>query len=229
MKKSLVIALCLYALGLPALGLPALAAAPPPPSSLNLEQVEQVRCVAALAIAANDQVRGAPGWVGFPWLPDRGKRFAGIVGDQLVSETKMTREAIRDAILGEVASLQSRAAASTNPQPEAQSLVRSCIAMMDKVDPPKAPPTLVQCAAMVAIAARDATATDQSRQLANVSAILDSQARDQLRAEGKTDAQADIVIGLEKESILAASKANKAKGQMDDLNFEHCFAQAAGR
>ena len=215
-----------------ALALATLAAAPPaplPPLSLNLEQVEQVRCVAALAIAANDQVRGAPGWVGFPWLPDRGKRFAGIIGDRLVVETKMTREAIRDNILREVAALQARAAASTNPQPETQSLVRSCIAMMDKVDPPKSPPTLVQCAAMVAIAARDASGTDQSRQLANVSAILESQAREELRGQGKTDAQADIVLGLEKETILAASKANKAKGQMDDLNFEHCFARAAGR
>ena len=205
------------------------ASPPPSPLSLNLEQVEQVRCVAALAIAANDQVRGAPGWVGFPWLPDRGKRFAGIIGDRLVVETKMTREAIRDNILREVAALQSRATASTNPQPEAQSLVRSCIAMMDKVDPPKSPPTLVQCAAMVAIAARDASGGDQSRQLANVSAILESQAREELRGQGKTDAQADIVLGLEKETILALSKANKAKGQMDDLNFEHCFARAAGR
>ena len=215
-----------------ALPLATLAAAPPaasPPLSLNLEQVEQVRCVAALAIAANDQVRGAPGWVGFPWLPDRGKRFAGIIGDQLVTETNMTREAIRDNILAEVATLQARAAASTNPQPEAQSLVRSCISMMDKVDPPKSPPTVVQCAAMVAIAARDAAGGDQSRQLANVSAILESQAREELRGQGKTDAEADIVLGLEKETILALSKANKAKGQMDDLNFEHCFARAAGR
>lgn len=222
MKRLMIIALPLATLA-------ASPPAPPAPLSLNLEQVEQVRCVAALAIAANDQVRGAPGWVGFPWLPDRGKRFAGIIGDQLVTDTKMTREAIRDNILAEVAALQARAVASTNPQPEAQSLVRSCIAMMDKIDPPKSPPTIVRCAAMVAIAARDAAGGDQSRQLANVSAILESQARDELRSQGKTDAEADIVLGLEKESILAASKANKAKGQMDDLNFEHCFAKAAGR
>jgi hypothetical protein len=218
MKKLLLIALPLSAL-----------AASPPPLSLNVEQKEQVRCVAVLAIAANDQLRGAPGWVGFPWLPVRGKRFAGIIGDRLVTETKMTREAIRDSIIGEVAGLQARAAASTNPQPEAQALVRSCIAMMDKVDPPKAPPTLVQCAAMMDLAAKDAGAADQSKQLANVAAILEGKARDELRAQGKTDNEGDIILGLEKETILAQSKANRAKGEEDDLNFESCFAQAAER
>jgi hypothetical protein len=218
MKKLLMIILPLSTL-----------AATPPPSSLNVEQKEQVRCVAALAIAANDQLRGAAGWVGFPWLPVRGKRFAGIIGDRLVTETKMTRESIRDSIIGEVAGLQARAAASSNPQPEAQALVRSCIAMMDKIDPPKAPPTLVQCAAMVALAAKDAGTADQTKQLANVAAILESKARDQLRAQGKTDNEGDIILGLEKESILAQSKANRAKGEEDDLNFESCFAQAAER
>ncbi len=98
---------------------------------------------------------------------------------------------------------------------------------MDKVDPPKAPPTLVQCAAMMDLAAKDAGAADQTKQLANVAAILEGKARDELRAQGKTDNEGDIILGLEKESILAQSKANRAKGEEDDLNFESCFAQAA--
>ncbi len=208
-----------------ALSVTSLAASPP--VSLNADQAEQVRCVAALAVAAYDQQRGALGWAGFPWLPDRGKRFSGIIGDRLVKDTGLSRDAIRQAIIGEVAALQKRA----GPQLEAQTLVRSCIAVMDKVDPPKAPPSLPKCAAMVSIAAQDAAAVDprsvQARQLSNVAAILDAKAREELRMAGNTERENDVVIGLEKEAIAAQSKRNRMNGVADDLNIEHCFAVAA--
>ena len=215
MKRTLILALSVTSL------------AANPPVSLNADQAEQVRCVAALAVAAYDQQRGAPGWAGFPWLPDRGKRFSGIVGDRLVKDTGLSRDAIRQAIIGEVAALQKRA----SPQLEAQTLVRSCIAVMDKVDPPKAPPSLPKCAAMVAIAAQDAAGVDprsvQARQLSNVAAILDAKAREELRMAGNTERENDVVIGLQREAIAAQSKRNRAAGLEDDLDIEHCFAVAA--
>ena len=198
-----------------------------PPASFNTDQVEQLRCVAALAVAAYDQQRGAPGWVGFPWLPERGKKFSGIVGDQIVKETGLSREAVKAEIIGQVAALQKRA----SPQLEAQMLVRSCIAVMDKLDPPKAPPSLTQCAAMVALAAKDAADADpgsvQARKMSNVAAILDAKAREELRMAGNTERENDVVLGLEREAIAGASKRNRDRGVSDDLDIEHCFAVAA--
>ena len=86
-----------------ALSLPAFAAAPPP---LTPEQNERVRCVAALAIVANEQERGVGDWDSLPPLKSRGSHFAGVVGDTLTGEGGRTREAVRDAILAAVADFQ---------------------------------------------------------------------------------------------------------------------------
>jgi hypothetical protein len=206
---------------------PLAAVANSPPTSLNTDQAEQVRCVAVLAVASYEQQRGAPGWAGFPWLPVRGKKFSGIVGDTLVKDAGLSRDAVKAQIVDQVAALQRR----VNPGLELQTLVRSCIPLMDKLVPPKAPPSLPVCAAVVALAAQDATAADagsvQARQLSNVAAILDAKAREELRMGGNTERENDVILGLEREKIVAQSKRNRARGEADDLDIEHCFATAA--
>lgn len=207
---------------------PAIAA---PRQSLTQEQAGQVRCVAALALAAYDQQRGAPGWEGFPWLPERGARFSDGVTSKLAKQTGRQRADIESDIKSAIADLQNESIEARDPMALTHALVRQCIVMLDAEIPPPAPPSLPSCAAMVAIAYDEVAAregnSNGAKQLSNMAAILDGKAREQLRAEGKTDAEADIVIGSEKERILAASSANRERGDRDDLDFESCFARAA--
>ena len=210
--------------------LPSLAASPPP--ALTADQSERVRCVAALALVANDQQRGAPGWEGFPWLPERGKHFAGLTGDALVTETGRDRDAIKAEILNAIAALQKLSVDVKDPQAATGKIVRSCITLMDRLDPPPAPPTLPQCAAMVALAYQQVSGRDgnsrSAKELSNIAAILDSKARDQLLAEGRTANESDVIIGMVKETMIAEAAVNRANGDADTLDIETCY-QMAGK
>lgn len=191
------------------LALPAFAAAPPP---LTAEQKERVRCVAALAIVANEQERGVGDWGNLPPLRSRGSHFAGVVGESLTGEGGRTREAVRDSILAAVAEFQK---SGVNELPA--DVVVSCIALMDRIDPPPPPPELTECAAMVSLAATETRKregfTDNAKLLVTFATVLDSRARAKLRSEGKTEAENDIIIGLKKEEFL---KATKARGKNAD-------------
>ncbi len=187
--------------------LPFLASALAAPPPLSVTQAEQLRCVGALAIVANDQERGARGWEELPPLAARGAHFAGTVGEALIKAGR-TREQVRDEMVRAVGALQQKGEAGLSTD-----AVKICIALMDKVDPPAPPPKLPECAAMMALAYDDATQRKEiagsTRELAMIAAVLDSRARDQLRAEGKTEAESDIVIGLAREKIDAEAKAGK--------------------
>jgi hypothetical protein len=185
-----------------ALTVPAFAAIPAPP--LGADQTERVRCVAALAIVSSEQERGVGDWNSLPRLKSRGAHFAGVVGEILTGQAGQTRESVRDAILAEVATFQK--SYKTLPT----DTVIDCIALMDKLDPAPPPPGLTECAAMVSLAASDVQAregmSDTTKLMITFATVLNSRARDQLRAQGKTEAENDVVIGLVKEQMVAAAK-----------------------
>ena len=62
--------------------------------------------------------------------------------------------------------------------------------------------------------------------LAIFAAVLDGRAREELKAAGKTEAESDVIIGLEKEKLLAEFKAHKGKGAQDKVDFPACFEMA---
>jgi hypothetical protein len=199
----------------------------PPP--LNADQQQRVECVAALAIAAGEQQRGAPGWERIIWLPARGAHFAGLTGDAIMKETGRTRDAVRAELMAAVQSFQSQALA-TKDGSFMRARVEVCITLMDKLDPPPPPPSLVQCTAMVSLAESEARsrggASKEAIELANIAAILEAGARKELREGGKSGTDSDVILGLEKDRITALSKENQAKGLSDDLDFESCFKRA---
>ncbi len=188
--------------------------APPP---LTSGERAQVRCVAALAIVASEQQRGVNEWGNLPPLARRGAHFAGQVGETLVKAGR-TREQVREAMTGEVAAFQKAGDLPADT-------VKQCIALMDKVDPPVPPPGLPQCAALVALAAKDAVRqdpkSDAATYLTGFAAVLDARARDDLQAQGKTIPESDIAMGLAREGIEADAKAGKP---LPDL--EACLEQA---
>jgi hypothetical protein len=214
--------------------LPTLAAAPPPPlAPMTPDQQERVSCVAAMAVAAHDQQRGAAGWEGIPWLKDRGARFAGLTGEAIMKETGRTQAEVRDEILKSLAEFQKVTPAKANLQVIARERVQACIALMDRLDPPPPLPSMTRCAAIAALAFEDERArvgnSNASKQLGLIAAALSSYAHDDLRGVGKTQAEGDIAIGLEKEAITKAARARQAKGEeseADTRDFEYCASLA---
>ena len=79
--------------------LPALLLAPLPAQAaskpLNPDQVGRLRCVAALAIIANDQQRGTGDWAGYPALTARGIKFSNAIAEALMKETGKSRDELK--------------------------------------------------------------------------------------------------------------------------------------
>lgn len=205
-----------------ALTIPAFAAPPPP---LTVEQKERVRCVAALAIVANEQERGVGDWDSLPPLKSRGSHFAQVVGDGLTGEGGRTREAVRDAILAAVAEFQK---SGVNELPPETAI--NCIELMNRLDPPLPPPGLTECAALVSLAAKGAREregfSDNVKLLVTFATVLESRARAKLRSEGKTEAENDVIIGLKKEELSAAAKSKRKGNEAIGPDMASCLELA---
>jgi hypothetical protein len=185
-------------------------------TALNVQQAQDVRCVALLAIVANEQARGT-GWSDVDALKDSGARYAGVVGETAMKTTGRTREEVRDMILGEVASIQKAGAL-----PRAD--VDRCIARIAVVAPAPTPPTLPRCAAIIGLAydavkARDGL-TKAAKDLATLASVLSYRARTEGAAKGQGARQVDDAI--------AAERATAAKaGEASDDDLQACAALAA--
>lgn len=209
--------------------LPALLLAPLPaqaaPKPLNPDQAGQLRCVAALAIIANDQQRGTGDWAGYPVLTARGIKFSDAVAEALMKETGQSRDALKVEVLAQVAALQKDATEAA-----VRAAADPCIVMLDRVVPAPKPPTLPQCAAALGLAFEDTKAsqgmTSATKTLAVFAAVLEGRARDEMKAAGRTEAESDIVIGLEKERLLAEYKAHRKQGRQDKIDYQACFDMA---
>ncbi len=105
--------------------------------ALSADQQGELRCVAALAIVANDQQRGAPGWEGLPDLTDSGARFADIVRRRIATTGGVSDTKITSAVRKQISALQAEAIKSDNPQELTQTIVEPCLAMMAKLDKEK--------------------------------------------------------------------------------------------
>jgi hypothetical protein len=221
--KKPIMKYCLVPALIAALTLPAFAASSAPP--LTPEQNERIRCVAALAIVANEQERGVGDWNSLPSLRSRGAHFAGVVGDTLTGEGGRTKEAVRDSILNAVKSFQTAGESALSPQE-----VIKCIELMDRIDPPPPPPGLTECAAMVSLAATEVRKregfNDNAKLLVTFATVLDSRARAKLRSEGKTEAENDMILGLKKEELSAAAKARGKNAEPVGPDMAACLELA---
>jgi type IV secretory pathway VirB10-like protein len=202
-------------------------AAAPAPRPFAATETEQLRCVAALAIVAHDQARPDSDYGDVMPLANRGARFAEVAGQQIVKTSGQSREAVRDRILAEVAAFQ-KAYPGAAVLPDAT--IKGCIAVMERVAPALPPPSPVHCAALISLAqgemqAREGMSTTTSK-LAVYAALLTGQARDSLRAEGKTENESDMAIGLARDAILADTAKKQAAGESAEQDFEACFAIA---
>lgn len=206
----------------------ALVAAGAPPVPLNPDQQRQIGCVATLAIVASEQTRGLAGeW---PALRERGAQFSQVVGERVMRESSWTREQVRDAILEAVAARQKAAAVNGGVHGLTEDEVKVCIAAMDVAAPAPTPPTLPQCAALVAIAYEDVSARADpgpyAKDLKTIASVLDYRAREALRAEGRSGNEVDRAMIETREAIAGEAKRRAGDGVSAGLDYGPCLELA---
>ncbi len=196
----------------------------PLPPMLTVDQAARLRCVAALAIIANEQSRGVGGWEDVQNLAGKGAKFASLVGEGLVKDAGRTREMVRSDLFAAVAALQKQGASSDQPESVLRDLVQPCVAMMEEALPP---PSLPVCAAMLSLAYDEVYKREglskTAKDLATFAAVLNSRAREEMRADGKSETESDVAIGLAKATLKAEAKRNRSN---EGLDFETCFERA---
>ncbi len=200
------------------------------PLALGTEQMAQVRCVAVLAIVANEQQRGEGGGSGYPALAIRGAKFSDLVASAVMKETGRSSQEARAEVLAQLSALQAESAQAIDPVAALREVAGPCIVMLDRFVPPPKRPTLPQCAAALTLAFEDEKAhqgmSASARTLAVFSSVLDGRAREELKAAGKTEAESDVIIGLEREKLLMEFKKHHKKGAQDKIDFQSCFEMA---
>ena len=202
-----------------------------PSVPLDDNQRRDLSCVAVLAIVASEQERGVESALDYPLLTERGATYAGLVGERIMAETGRTREQVREEILGAVAGHQAMAKNAADPDALVRSEMATCLPLLDAAVPPKPKPDLTQCAGMLQLAYEEVHNREglskTAQDLKTLAAVLDSRARDQLRAEGLSGQESDILLTQSREAMLADAKKRESMGKGSDLDFDHCFVLAA--
>jgi len=109
--------------------------------------------------------------------------------------------------------------------------MEKCLPLLEMEIPPKPKPTINQCAAMVELAYREVYDREglskTAQDLKTLAYVLDNRAREDLKANGYSGTESDIILTQLREEMLAEAKAKEGAGQSSDLDFDHCFKLAA--
>jgi hypothetical protein len=201
------------------------------PEPLDESQRRDLSCVAVLAIIASEQERGVESALDYPLLTKRGATYAGLVGERIMADTGRTREQVREEMLAAVAEQQAMAKDAADPDELVRSEMATCLPLLDSAVPPKPKPDLTQCAGMLQLAYEEVHNREglskTAQDLKTLAAVLDSRARDQLRAEGLSGQESDILLTQSREALLSDAKKRASMGKGSDLDFDHCFVLAA--
>lgn len=201
------------------------------PEPLDESQRRDLSCVAVLAIIASEQERGVESALAYPLLSERGATYAGLVGQRIMADTGRTREQVREEILAAVAEQQAMAQNAADPDRLVRSEMATCLPLLDAAVPPRPKPDLTQCAGMLQLAYEEVHKREglskTAQDLKTLAAVLDSRARDQLRAEGLSGSESDIILTQGREAMLADARQREALGQGSNLDIDHCFVLAA--
>lgn len=202
-----------------------------PPVPLDEIQRRDLSCVAVLAIIASEQERGVESALDYPLLTDRGATYAGLVGQRIMDDSGRTKEQVREHILAAVAALQALGKDAADPDEAVRREMATCLPLLDATVPPKPKPDLTQCAGMLQLAYEEVHEREglskTAQDLKTLAAVLDSRARDKMRAEGLSGQESDILLTQSRVAMLADAKKRESLGQGSSLDFDHCFFLAA--
>lgn len=207
---------------------PALAA---PPKLLTEVHKRDLSCLAAFAIVASEQKRNIPSALDYPLLTERGRSYAGIIGQRVMQETGQTRDQIHQAILDAIAAQQDKVKDSGDPDAVVQAVMAKCLSLLDAEVPMKEQPTLGQCAAMLQLAYEEVYGREKlsktAQDLKTLAFVLDSRAREEMRNQGMSGNESDAALLEIREKIISEAKVKESGRQSSDLDFDHCFELAA--
>jgi hypothetical protein len=176
-------------------------------AAVSPAQSADIACVAQLAIVASEQKRGS-GWTDYTDVGDEGADYAEVVGQDVVKTTGQTREQVRDLILAAVAGFQKRAKLDRTE-------IDKCVTLMHVRSPAPPLPTMPRCAAIMslsyeAVKKRDGLTKD-AKDLATLAAVLTYRAKEEMIAGGKSDAEADAAVGVERAEAAKTGGAPEAE------------------
>ncbi|MEH6758006.1 MAG: hypothetical protein V7676_10870 [Parasphingorhabdus sp.] len=185
-------------------------------------------CVAAFAIIASEQERGIESALNYPLLTERGRAYAGQVGEKIMADTGKTREQVRDAILAAVADQQAKVIDVAEPDAVVDAEMAKCLPLLDAQIPPKPKPTLNQCAAMLQLAYEEVYEREKlskmAQDLKTLAFVLDSRAREKMLREGMSGNESDIILT---QTRIEMAGLQDDESEETALDIDHCFALAA--
>lgn len=204
-----------------------LPAAPADLSRLTEDHKAALRCAAAFAVVAAEQQRGSKLAGSFPPLAWRGREFFVRTSTRVMTEAKLSREAVRGLLEADVAEMQRAATAAGDPDAELTVAVRPCVERLDKTVPPLTTPTLLQCSGLFAIAADEIHTAegmdDRAKDLLTLAYVLKARAREAQIALGKSGTEADIALGEAREAMAAETAPDSPSGGADRYDLGHCY------
>lgn len=196
--------------------------------SLTDVHKRDLSCVATLAIVASEQERGIESALRYPLLSERGRIYAGQIGERVMAETGQSREQVRDAILAAVADHQARVKSVAEPDEVVAAEMGKCLPLLDAQLPAKPKPTLNQCAALMQLAYEEVYDREKlskmAQDLKTLAFVLDNRAREKMRGEGKSGNESDIILTQIREKMIALQQDQTKESRLD---IDHCFALAA--
>jgi hypothetical protein len=190
---------------------------------LTEHQSHDLRCAAAFAVVALAQTRGDAAALALPPLGIRGKRYLGLVGEQVAAQTGQTGEAVRDLLA---------AAAKSVAHDGAPAVARACLADLDGRVPPRPAPDAVACLALLGVYAdvlgsREADSA-LGRTLAREAATLAPAAHRLLALRGLDAAGEAAAIEQARAHVRGALSGGPAVIDADDYALCRRLAAAKG-
>jgi len=200
-------------------------------SAFTSTHIRDLTCVATFAIIASEQVRGDPKMLAYPPMSIKGKYYTANTGLRITKETGKSKEAVREAILKELATLQAAHAKSADPDIVIADSMRKCLPLLEVEVPQKPQPTLPECAALVGFAYDEMYKSEglskSARDLKTIASVLDNRAREAMLADGKSGNERDIAMIDSKFAVTAKLKASESGADVSELNMDYCFSLAA--
>lgn len=202
---------------------------PAVPAPLTVEQQRDLSCVAILAVVAFEQEQGMESALQYPLLASRGGKYAGLIGERILAETGRTREQVKTELLAAVANHQARVLEADTPDDIISAQMATCLPLLDAVVPPLPKPTLNQCAAMLQLAYDQVYAREKlsktAQDLKTLAFVLDNRAREDLKKNGYSGTESDIILTRIREEMQNTDPSSNAG--TGDLDIDHCFTLAA--
>ncbi|WP_068071217.1 hypothetical protein [Novosphingobium lentum] len=206
--------------------------AAPDLSRLTEGHTADLRCAAAFAIVASEQQRGVQDALAYAPLGYRGKEYFVRVSARVEDEAGLSKEAVRDILVRNVAEMQQQAAAIGDPATELSNVVKPCLARLDKEVAPLVRPDLLQCSAILQVAYEQLHAseglTPAAQDLRTLASVLTAREHEALVAGGKSGEEADRALGQAHDALLAEAFAQTDKaggdgGAIEKYDIAHCY------